>query len=106
MISQASARRERRHKTASRQPAVERQKAPGAAPIRHVANNGHGPIAWVTAYEEAYGPLPETWFTDANGTVDQSAIARFPEIGTVVAEWGCGSTDDDVASDQPETVHR
>ncbi|MFC5253554.1 hypothetical protein [Streptomyces nigrescens] len=106
MISQASARRERRHKTASRQPAVERQEAPGAAPIRHVANNGHGPIAWVTAYEEAYGPPPEIWFTDADGTVDQSAIARFLEIGTLVAEWDCGPAGDDDVASEPETVRR
>ncbi|MFE1408344.1 hypothetical protein ACFW5D_33005 [Streptomyces sp. NPDC058770] len=32
-------------------------------PIRHVANNVHGPIAWVAAYEAAYGPLPEIWFS-------------------------------------------
>nr|AAZ77669.1 hypothetical protein [Streptomyces antibioticus] len=46
-------------------------------PIRHVANNG----------EEAYGPLPEIWFTDANGNVDQDAVTRYRKTGTVVAEW-------------------
>ncbi|WP_411138071.1 hypothetical protein [Streptomyces sp. C10] len=29
-------------------------------PIGHAATGGHGPISWVTAYEEAYGPLPES----------------------------------------------
>ncbi|MEU6315157.1 hypothetical protein [Streptomyces sp. NPDC047014] len=79
-------------------------------PIRHVANNGHGPIAWVTAYEAAYGPLPDIWFTDADGTVDDQAVARYRETGTVVAEWDCGPAggdgDDDVAPDQPETSRR
>ncbi|OKI38157.1 hypothetical protein A6A28_31670 [Streptomyces sp. CB03578] len=79
-------------------------------PIRHVANNGHGLIAWVTAYEAAYGPLPEIWFTDADGNLDQGAIARYRETGTVVAEWDCGPVGDgdgdDVAPDQPETARR
>ncbi|MYQ77516.1 MULTISPECIES: hypothetical protein [unclassified Streptomyces] len=77
-------------------------------PIRHVANNGHGPIGWVTAYEEAYGPLPEIWFTDADGNVDQAAVARYRESGVVVAEWDCGPAggDGDIVPVRPETVRR
>lgn len=78
-------------------------------PIRHVANNGHGPIGWVAAYQTAYGPLPEIWFTDAHGTVDEQAVARYRDSGTVVAEWDCGPAGgdgDDVAPDQPETARR
>ncbi|MFK0238554.1 hypothetical protein [Streptomyces vinaceus] len=78
-------------------------------PIRHVANNGHGPIAWVAAYEAAYGPLPDIWFTDAHGTVDEPTLARYRETGTVVAEWDCGPAGgdgDDVVPDQPETARR
>ncbi|MFI0169510.1 hypothetical protein [Streptomyces sp. NPDC017095] len=78
-------------------------------PIRHVADNGHGPIAWVAAYEAAYGPLPEIWFTDADGTVGQDVVARYRETGTVVAEWDCGPAGGDggdVAPDQPETARR
>ncbi|MDP9952362.1 MULTISPECIES: hypothetical protein [Streptomyces] len=78
-------------------------------PIQHVANNGYGPIAWVAAYEEAYGTLPEIWFTDADGTADREAIARYRETGTVVAEWDCGPVGgdgDDVAPGRPETVRR
>ncbi|MFD0355244.1 hypothetical protein ACFVHW_16120 [Streptomyces sp. NPDC127110] len=77
-------------------------------PIRHVANNGHGPIAWVAAYEAAYGPLPEIWFTDAHGNVDEQAVARYRETGTVVAEWDCGPAGgdgDDLTPEQPPT-HR
>ncbi|MFI5867429.1 hypothetical protein [Streptomyces sp. NPDC051546] len=77
-------------------------------PIRHVANNGHGPITWVAAYEAAYGPLPVIWFADAHGTVDEQALTRYRETGTVVAEWDCGPAggDGDVAPDQPETTRR
>lgn len=78
-------------------------------PIRHVANNGHGPIAWVAAYEEAYGPLPEIWFTHIDGNIDQDAIARYRETRTVVAEWDCSPAFGDgydVAPDQPETARR
>ncbi|NEE29424.1 hypothetical protein G3M53_28750 [Streptomyces sp. SID7982] len=78
-------------------------------PIRHVENSGYGPVPWVAAYEEAYGPLPEIWFTDADGTVDRSAVARYRESGTVVAEWDCGPVGgdgDDVAPGRPETVRR
>ncbi|MFF3214289.1 hypothetical protein ACFYYB_26935 [Streptomyces sp. NPDC002886] len=58
-------------------------------PIRHLANNGYGPIAWVTDYERAYGPLPEIWFTDADGNLDPGLLARYRSTGTVVAEWDC-----------------
>lgn len=79
-------------------------------PIGHAVTGGRGSISWVSVYEEAYGPLPEIWFTDADGKVDQDALARYRETGTVVTEWDCSPTsgdgDDDVASDQPETARR
>ncbi|MFF7458245.1 hypothetical protein [Kitasatospora sp. NPDC008115] len=56
----------------------------------HVETRGFGPIAWVAAYEEAYGPLPEIWFTNADGTVNTEALTRYRESGTVTAEWDCG----------------
>jgi hypothetical protein len=64
-------------------------------PIGHTANNGHGPISWVTAYEEACGPLPEIWFTDTDtdGNVDRDTLARYRETGTVVAESAAVSQD-------------
>ncbi|MFF8790781.1 hypothetical protein [Streptomyces sp. NPDC015125] len=74
-------------------------------PIGHTATSGHGPISWVTAYEEAYGPLPQIWFTDADGNVDQDALARYRETGTVVAEWDCAPIGGgDVTPDRPETA--
>ena len=50
----------------------------------------------------------EIWFTDAHGTVDEQAVARYRETGTVVAEWDCGPmvVGDDVAPDRPETARR
>ncbi|EFL15757.1 hypothetical protein [Streptomyces sp. C] len=74
-------------------------------PIRHVENNGAGPIAWVATYEAAYGALPEVWFADADGTVDETAVARYRETGKVVAEWDCGPVggDDDFTPEGPET---
>jgi hypothetical protein len=44
----------------------------------------------VSAYEEAYGPLPEVWFTAADGTVNTQALKRYRETGEVWAEWDCG----------------
>lgn len=73
-------------------------------PIHHVPNNGYGPIAWVSAYKAAYGPLPEIWLTDADDTVDQDALTRYRETGTVVAEWDCspaGGNSDEFAPDLP-----
>ncbi|MFF1901942.1 hypothetical protein [Kitasatospora sp. NPDC058218] len=58
--------------------------------LAHVEMAGHGPITWVAAYEAAYGPLPEIWFTDIDGTVNAEALARYRESGIVVAEWDCG----------------
>lgn len=33
--------------------------------IGHALLKGSGEIAWVTAYEKLFGPLPEVWFTNA-----------------------------------------
>ncbi|MGW3371712.1 hypothetical protein [Streptomyces hydrogenans] len=63
--------------------------------LGHREMSGSGPIGWVAAYEEAYGPLPEIWFTDADGVLDEAALARYKETGKVVAEWDCGPTTGD-----------
>ncbi|WP_380283653.1 hypothetical protein [Kitasatospora purpeofusca] len=68
--------------------------------LAHAESAGSGFISWVSAYEEAYGPLPEAWFTDANGTVNTEALARYRDTGQVWAEWDCsptGGDGDDVA---------
>ncbi|MFJ7277909.1 hypothetical protein [Kitasatospora sp. NPDC098663] len=67
--------------------------------LAHVESNGNGFISWVGAYEEAYGPLPEVWFTDADGKVDTAALAHYRDTGEVWAEWDCSpepSGDDDL----------
>ncbi|MBW5481038.1 hypothetical protein [Streptomyces bambusae] len=71
--------------------------------LGHSEMNGAGPIAWVADYEEAYGPLPEVWFTDAKGNVDDAAVVRYKETGTVVAEWDCGPTTGDGDDAAPAT---
>ncbi|MFJ9886597.1 hypothetical protein ACIQRW_12130 [Streptomyces sp. NPDC091287] len=63
--------------------------------LRHREMNGSGLIGWVTTYEKAYGPLPEIWFTNADGLLDEGALARYKETGNVVAEWDCGPTTGD-----------
>ncbi|MFD5917020.1 hypothetical protein ACFVYP_04495 [Kitasatospora sp. NPDC058201] len=79
--------------------------------LEHVETKGFGPITWVAAYEEAYGPLPEIWFTSADGTVNTAALTQYRETGTVVAEWDCGpepGDGDDLAPDDlaPATPHQ
>jgi hypothetical protein len=70
--------------------------------LAHVESAGSGHIAWVSGYEEAYGPLPEVWFTDADGTVNTEALARYRDTGEVYAEWDCspagGDGDDGVGA--------
>ncbi|MCP3817575.1 hypothetical protein NLX86_05320 [Streptomyces sp. A3M-1-3] len=63
--------------------------------LGHREMNGSGPIGWVAAYEEAYGPLSEIWFTNEKGILDEGALARYKETGKVVAEWDCGPTTGD-----------
>ncbi|MCG7524493.1 hypothetical protein MHW47_08600 [Streptomyces sp. OfavH-34-F] len=61
----------------------------------HAETSGHGPIAWVGAYEESYGPLPEVWFTTADGSLDIGALSAYRETGRVVAEWNCSPAPSD-----------
>ncbi|MFD0400127.1 hypothetical protein ACFVHI_18855 [Kitasatospora sp. NPDC127121] len=56
----------------------------------HAESTGSGFISWVSAYEQAYGPLPEIWFTNADGTLNSEALARYRDTGEVWAEWDCG----------------
>ncbi|MFF2143151.1 hypothetical protein [Kitasatospora sp. NPDC058190] len=57
--------------------------------LRHSPVKGEGFISWITAYEKAYGPLPQIWFTEADGSVNTEALARYRETGQVWAEWDC-----------------
>ncbi|MEW1659211.1 hypothetical protein [Streptomyces sp. NPDC093707] len=75
--------------------------------IGHVPNVGTGEISWVRAYEELFGPLPEIWFTDQNGRLDDEGLAHYRETGTVVAEWDCSPVPGDggdVAAPARQTV--
>ncbi|MFI1521627.1 hypothetical protein [Kitasatospora cineracea] len=57
--------------------------------LDHAESGGEGWIEWVDAYTEAYGPLPEVWFTDADGTLDTELLGRYRDTGRVWAEWNC-----------------
>ncbi|GHJ38144.1 hypothetical protein Sm713_37530 [Streptomyces sp. TS71-3] len=57
--------------------------------IGHAECKGQGPISWVSAYEEMFGPLPELWFTDADGNVNTAALSLYRETGIAIAEWDC-----------------
>lgn len=72
--------------------------------LGHCERGGTGPITWVSAYEETYGPLPEIWFTDASGVLDHAAFACYRNTGTVVAEWDCGPTTGDGDDVSPGTT--
>ncbi|GAA1230764.1 hypothetical protein GCM10009665_21450 [Kitasatospora nipponensis] len=74
--------------------------------IVHVETSGRGHVAWVAGYEEAYGPLPEVWFADANGTVDVAALAAYRETGRVVAEWNCSPAPGDDDGNMPVKAAR
>ncbi|MGW2920087.1 hypothetical protein ACWDBF_19815 [Streptomyces angustmyceticus] len=65
----------------------------------HVTDYGTGRVSWIRTYEEMFGPLPEIWFTDTDGTVDQEAADRYRATGEVWAEWNCSPTPGD-----PETA--
>ncbi|MGW7820138.1 hypothetical protein ACWGLF_18870 [Streptomyces puniciscabiei] len=77
--------------------------------IGHAENTGAGEISWVKAYQEMFGPLPEIWFTGADGQVDALALGRYRDTGIVVAEWDCsptGGDGDDIAPKPRETASR
>ncbi|MFC8829587.1 hypothetical protein ACFT9I_30080 [Streptomyces sp. NPDC057137] len=63
--------------------------------LTHVETAGCGLIAWVAAYGEMYGPLPEIWFTNADGTINERSLTLYRKTGTVVAEWDCAPTPSD-----------
>ncbi|MFI1305559.1 hypothetical protein [Streptomyces sioyaensis] len=65
----------------------------------HVRSYGTGRVSWVSTYEEMFGPLPDIWFADADGTVDREAMDRYRTTGEVWAEWNCSPAPDD-----PETA--
>ncbi|MEU7183626.1 MULTISPECIES: hypothetical protein [Streptomyces] len=72
--------------------------------LGHTSNCGAGRISWISAYEEMYGSLPEIWFTDTDGKVDEQALARYRETGVVVAEWDCSPAPDGDAVPEPKTA--
>ncbi|WP_234435091.1 MULTISPECIES: hypothetical protein [Streptomyces] len=74
--------------------------------LTHVESAGVAFISWVSAYEQAYGPLPEIWFTNADGTVNTQALAHYREKGEVWAEWRCSPAPSDGDDLTPATTTR
>ncbi|MEU8923134.1 hypothetical protein AB0D10_19670 [Kitasatospora sp. NPDC048545] len=74
--------------------------------LAHVESSGIGFVSWVSAYEEAYGPLPAIWFTDADGAVNTKALARYRETGEVWAEWNCSPAPGDGDDLTATAAHR
>jgi hypothetical protein len=57
---------------------------------------GHSPIAgfgvieWVNQYHPRFGKLPQIWFTDEGGTLDEESYNAYLSTDVVVAAWDCG----------------
>ena len=81
------------------------------APVRHLRVVGEGPVGWVPLYERAYGQLPEVWFADADGVVDEGLLAAYRRTGTVVTGWDCcparpdHEDADDGGTADPQPIH-
>lgn len=57
--------------------------------IKHQPAKGEGQIEWAALYEKLYGPLPDIWFRDANGNLNQSQLQEYIETGIFYASWDC-----------------
>lgn len=62
-------------------------------PIGHVPS-GPGPnpiveIEWLNEYEAKYGPLPEMWFADEDGTINDVLYGIYRRTGRVQDAWRC-----------------
>jgi hypothetical protein len=59
------------------------------SPVQHVELVGEGRVNWITAYEKQFGALPDIWFADAEGVVDQAVLDTYHYTGTVTTNWDC-----------------
>ncbi len=57
--------------------------------VRHEPAKGEGEVEWTGTYEAMFGPLPEVWFRDTNGVLNQANRRRYLEEGTFYAAWDC-----------------
>lgn len=73
--------------------------------LGHLRKAGSGPVEWISLYEKAYGPLPDVWFTDASGAVNEELKAAYQKTGTVVTSWDCHPIPPDPDA-QPSRRHR
>ncbi|WP_077060414.1 hypothetical protein [Streptomyces sp. MP131-18] len=59
------------------------------ASIQHVELAGEGPVNWIAAYEKQFGALPDIWFADAEGVVDQGTLDTYRYTGNIATSWDC-----------------
>lgn len=56
--------------------------------VSHVAIANHGnptqEILWIDEYEKRYGELPEIWFMDKDGTVDENVYTEYKKSNRVI----------------------
>ncbi len=57
--------------------------------IRHMPAKGKGNIQWTRTYERLYGPLPEIWFSDIDGSLDVASQKKYINTGVFYASWDC-----------------
>jgi hypothetical protein len=58
--------------------------------IEHVASGGVDPIDWIPLYEKVYGALPQIWFQNVDGTVNDELITAYLAGLVTRMSWDCG----------------
>lgn len=63
--------------------------ASGIEPLGHIEAMGRGAVAWVDEYHERFGELPDIWFRDASGSLNDVLHGEYLKTGKVHACWDC-----------------
>lgn len=58
--------------------------------VPHRSIKGEGVLVWSAVYEKLYGKLPEIWFCDAEGNLNQTTRQQYLDTGVFRASWDCG----------------
>jgi len=70
------------------------ENAGASAGLGHAPASGFGVISWVEKYHAIYGQLPEIWFKDAEGNLNDGIYSTYLETSTVVTAWDCTPVED------------
>lgn len=57
--------------------------------VLHEPCKGEGELGWTKVYEDLYGHLPEVWFQDSNGVLNERCRQEYLETGVFRASWDC-----------------